>query len=349
MKALPATQARLCRLRRFYQAVSLSHTNRKQDFLLYSGARVLREGHEVGQFVPLVHDFHAAVGAGVMKTLLVDRGFIDGESIGTIKKKYGVDVIVPIKKNMQIFEEAWRLSEVDKSPWLVWEVPKKEKPPEPPQRPEKLRRAEKKRQEKIARIKKEAKVKPPALMVRVEFKVIHNLDMWDNCPVPMDVVVMREYMSDGEISKWVLMTTRRVEDPQEIRTLYGLRSSCEEGWRQTKCYWDLSGSRTCSFSLLVSQVIFVLLSYSLLQIFLLQSDRGELAKATRQKLLASLLPDGEKVAVYWENHVGYFGVREYSAILLTLEEGARRRLLGTLRRLQKAELEAPALPERPTT
>jgi hypothetical protein len=87
----------------------------------------------------------------------------------------------------------------------------------------------------------------------------------------------------------------------------------------------------------------------LLQLFLLQSDRGELAKATRQKLLASLLPDGEKVAVYWENHVGYFGVREYSAILLTLEEGARRRLLGTLRRLQKAELEAPALPERPTS
>ena len=47
----------------------------------------------------------------------------------------------------------------------------------------------------------------------------------------------------------------------------------------------------------VSQVTFVLLAYSLLQVFLLKSERGELAKATRERLLAELLPDGEKVAV----------------------------------------------------
>ena len=47
-------------------------------------------------------------------------------------------------------------------------------------------------------------------------------------------------------------------------------------------------------------------------------------------------------------YVGYFGVVDYSQILLNLSEGARRRLAGTLRRLRKNQLRPPALPERPT-
>ncbi len=144
------------------------------------------------------------------------------------------------------------------------------------------------------------------------------------------------------------MTTREVGDPVDIRTLYHLRTSCEEGWRQTKCFWDLTGFRSTSFSLVTSQVIFVLFAYSLLQLFLLKSERGDMAQTTRQRLLAELLPDGEKVAVYWQNRVGYFGVKEYTAIILNLSEGARRRLLGTVRRLTRLQSEPPALPERPT-
>jgi hypothetical protein len=191
-------------------------------------------------------------------------------------------------------------------------------------------------------------MEPPRKLVRVEFKVIHRMKLWEDCPVPIDVVLMREHFSDGKISEWGLMTTREVGNAPDIRELYAIRTACEEGWRQTKCYWDLTGFRSPSFSLVVSQVIFVLLAFSLLQVFLLRSDRGELAKMTKQRLLAELLPDGEKVAVYWGNQVGYFSVLEYSQILLNLPEGPRRRLLGTLRRLHKSQLAPPPLPERPT-
>jgi hypothetical protein len=62
------------------------------------------------------------------------------------------------------------------------------------------------------------------------------------------------------------------------------------------------------------------------------SDRaGRPCEGDPQRLLQQLLPEGEKVAVYWRNYVGYFTVQEYSEILLTLKEGARRRLLGTIR------------------
>lgn len=348
-EALPPSRQKLCRYRRYYQMTGLSHTNRKKDFLLYAGARVLRwEGHEVKTMVPVVDRFVEAVGRGVMKTLLVDRGFIDGESIRRIKEKHGVDVVVPLKSNMDITQDAWKLAEVDGGAWQEWRPPEKIKPPDPPQRPESIRKAEKNRQKTIAENKERDGVKPRPHLARVELKLIPRINLWTECGLPLDVVLMREYMSDGQTSQWGLMTTREVHDPMEVRELYGLRPRCEEGWRQKKCYWDMTSFRSCKFSLVVNQVIFVLLSYSLLQVFLIQSDRGDLAKVTRERLLQMLLPDGDKVAIYYKNRVGYFSLREYSDILLNLVEGARRRLQGTVRRLRKAELEPPALPERPT-
>jgi hypothetical protein len=345
---LTPAQKKRCRFRRYYQMVSLCHTNRKAEYLLYSGARVFRGGGEVDHLLPMVRTFIEAVGPGVMRILLVDRGFIDGKSIGAVKRDCGVDVVVPLKGGMTMTADAWKLAEVDTRPWLVWDLPPPERPPEPAQRPEEIRRAEKNRQRRVASKKRDAGIKPPPRLVRVEFKVIHRMNLWDECPVPMDVVLMREHFSDGATSQWGLMTTREVGNAREIRELYGIRTACEEGWRQTKCYWDLTGFRSPAFSLVVSQVIFVLLAFSLLQLFLLKSDRGELAKMTRKRLLAELLPDGEKVAVYWGNHVGYFSVLQYSQILLNLSEGPRRRLAGTLRRLSKSQLELPSLPERPT-
>lgn len=347
-ESLTPAQKKRCRFRRYYQMVSLSHTSRKTEYLIYAGGKLITEGHEVQQMVPMVRSFIDGVGPGVMKTLLVDRGYIDGKSVGAIKLECKVDVVVPLKKGMAITDDAWKLAEVDPTPWLRWQPPAPEQRPQPPQRPERIRRAEKRRQETVAAKKQKLGIKPPPRLLYIDFKVIHRMELWQECPVPIDVVLMREHFSDGETSQWGIMTTREVENAPEIRELYGIRTACEEGWRQTKCYWDLTGFRSTAYSLVVSQVIFVLLAFSLLQVFLLKSDRGELAKMTKKHLLAELLPDGEKVAVYWENHVGYFGVLEYSQILLNLSEGPRRRLLGTLNRLRKSQLALPRLPDRPT-
>ncbi len=345
---LPESQRKRCRFQRYYRMVALSHTNRTSDFLYYSGTRMVLEGGETQQLLPLVADFVGAVGKGVMKLLLIDRGFIDGKSLGRVKQEYEVDWIVPLKAKMDITKDAWRLAEVDPSPWQVWEPPPKERPPDPPQRPEKIRRAEKKRQKTIAEKKKASATPPKPHLLRVELKVIPQMTLWTECPVPLNVVLMREYMSDGESSEWGLMTTRKVDDPLEIRRLYHLRSSCEEGWRQTKCYWDLTAFRSPRFALVVNQIVFVLLAYSLLQLFLLKSERGELAKMTKRRLLAQLLPDGEKVALYRKSHVAYLSVIEFAQILLNLAEGPRRRLAGKIDRLHHSQLEPPRHPERPT-
>jgi hypothetical protein len=55
-----------------------------------------------------------------------------------------------------------------------------------------------------------------------------------------------------------------IEGPTEARKEYHLRSSIEERYRQLKCFVDLAGFRSCTFSLVANQVVFIMLAYNLL-------------------------------------------------------------------------------------
>ena len=164
------------------------------------------------------------------------------------------------------------------------------------------------------------------------------MDLWKACSVPIDVVLIRELMTDGSESEWILGTTASVTDPLKLRQLYLVRPAIEERHRQLKCFWDLSSFRSTNFSLIVNQVVFVLLAYSLMQIFLMKIEKEELTKATRERLLERLLPIGRKVFLYYKNRVATLTSLEHQEMVLTLKEGPRRRILGKTRRLLKAEL-----------
>jgi len=104
--------------------------------------------------------------------------------------------------------------------------------------------------------------------------------------------------------------------------------------------------RSPAFSLVVNQVLFVELAYSLIQIFLRQAERGDLVGATRQRLLDALLPQENQITLYTRQRFGLFASYEYQELLLTLPEGARRKALGKTRRLRRAQLRPPDLPWR---
>ena len=61
--------------------------------------------HECPVLYELVEQFVRRVGKGVMKLLILDRGFIDGKNISRCKTEWGTDVLIPIKNNMNIWEE----------------------------------------------------------------------------------------------------------------------------------------------------------------------------------------------------------------------------------------------------
>jgi len=334
------------RLRRCYRMVNLVHTNRRQDYGAYVGVRMgpgkMAESPELG---PMVEELDQSLGKGHVKLVIHDRGFIDGATVRTLKER-GIDTLFPLKENMLDWKDAQRLAQIDGRPWQVWRPPTPEPPPIPVQRPEHITRREAKRKRTLDQ--KRAERPPPITVDRVEMKQIPDMRLWDACGIPLSVTVLKKYTTDGKMLSWGLATPRRIEDPREAWDLYGLRPGIEEKHRQSKCFWDLTHFRSPDYGMVVHQGVFTLLAYTLMQVFLEKSDRGDLAGRSRDRMWESLLPQGDKIMVYAANRVAFLNAPEYSDWLLGVSEGARRRLRGRMRALNRARCDLPDLPPRPT-
>jgi hypothetical protein len=107
---LTREQRQRVRRERCYKWISLLHL--RGGCYVYAGALLVSgKAHEVGPFYDeLVAQFVASVGQGVIKWLILDRGFIDGERISRCKRDWGIDVLIPMKKNMDIWADAWALA-----------------------------------------------------------------------------------------------------------------------------------------------------------------------------------------------------------------------------------------------
>jgi len=53
-----------------------------------------------------------------MKRLIVDRGFLDGKAISICKEQYGIDILIPIRHNMDIYEDAMALFRAPDIDWV---------------------------------------------------------------------------------------------------------------------------------------------------------------------------------------------------------------------------------------
>ena len=333
-EALSPQEKDRTRWRRCYRSVFLLHLGKGS--YPFAGLAVLPgKDSEQPQLRVLADRFVGAVGRGVMKMVVVDRGFIDGDTISHLKQEHGVDTLVPLKKGMLDLADAKELAKVDGEAWEVWRPPAPKAPPEPPGRPASIRRRERKRQETLTQQKREREEAPPPVLERVELKAVRDMGLWQTLDVPIQVVLMREHMSDGTVNEWSLATTNQELTPLEVRARYHARTSIEERHRHLKCFWDLTAFRSCAFSLVTAQVTFVLLAYSLLQVFLAKLDRGELNDMAREKLLGELSYEDDKVVLYSHNRVAYLTPLEHQKELLTLSEGARRRVLARTEQLQE--------------
>lgn len=62
--------------------------------------------HDSNFTLALLNQAIANVGAGVIKVLVLDRGFLDGETLWRIKHNYGVDFVIPSKDDMAVTTDA---------------------------------------------------------------------------------------------------------------------------------------------------------------------------------------------------------------------------------------------------
>jgi hypothetical protein len=319
-KKLTAQQRRRCTLRRCYKLVSLIHTNRAAEFFVYAGLKVTAgKEHESPILYRLVDQFVEHHGRRVMKRLILDRGFLDGPAIGRCKKEWGIDVLIPARSNMDIYQDVLGLAQAH--------------------RPESIQKREEARQRTLARRKAEAQAKAPAPTpspIRSEVATVSGLKTFSSCPVPLNAIVNREVDAEGQWDYWVLLDTAAVHDPKRSRQDYALGTTIEERHRQLKCFSDLETFCSRAFNLIVHQVVFVLLTYSLLQWYLLRAGRKELNPKTRTRTLELLRPTTTAILIYYQNYVAFLSPLQHQELVLTLGEEARKKILAKTRRLRRS-------------
>jgi hypothetical protein len=338
---LTAKERARCTWKRCYKLVSLIHTNGAGEFFLYAGLVVTAgQDHEAPLLYRLVEAFVEHHGRGVMKRLILDRGFLDGAQIGRCKQEWGINVLIPVRQNMDIYQDVVGLAEAGELSFQPWVSPVPSVKPIPVHRPEGLQKREEARQRTLARKKAQAPAPDPPdpskVRVRSEIATVSRVETFSSCPIPLHALVNRETYADEHVEYWVLVDTAPIHQPARTRQAYGLRTSIEERHRQLKCFSDLASFPSRAFSLVVHQVVFVLLTYSLLQWFLLRLGRKELNAKTRTRTLELLRPTLTVIILYYQNYMAFLTPLQHQELVLTLDESARKKILAKTRRLRRS-------------
>jgi hypothetical protein len=336
-RTMSASQKSRCQWRRCYKMVTLLHTNSALDFFLFVAVRVIPgNDHECSVLYGLVENFVQVVGKGVMKRLILDRGFLDGKAISQCKEQYGIDILIPIRRNMDLYADAMALFQDSEIEWVECkgqgEGGKKEDCPRA--RPPVIAKREKKRQKTLHQVKQQQA--PPPLekvLIKKEAAAIGEFRSWSSCSVPLSVVANREHYADGHQEIWFLIDTWKVKNPERTQQEYHLRICTEERYRQLKCFSDLTHFTSRAFSMVVNQVVFIMLAYNLLQIFLLHRGRKELNQKTLPRIRQQLLPADNHIIVYYQNYYGLFAPFELMGFVVTLKESARKKIAAKCRRI----------------
>jgi hypothetical protein len=341
----PQAAAR-CQWRRCYKLVSLLYVDPQRRFTLRVALRVLPgNANECPVLYELVDDFVAHVSPDLIRRLLLDRGFIDGAQIARCKRDYGIDILIPVRANMDVYLDAMGLVQAGEVRFAPYQPPAPREPLEAPRLPEAppvVQQRERKRQRTVAQRKAESPPPPPAeTVVRTEVAAVENTRSFTTCSVPLNVIVNREVYGDGHTDVWMLLDTRPLsagDGAAQRRAEYGLRTEIEEGHRQLKCFWDLTRFTAQVFSLVLNQVVFVVLAFNLLQIFLYKQESRPLTRRARPRTLDLLGTTVAVIIIYYGNYFTTLAPLEYTELLLTLAEEARGKVLEKTRRLRR-ELE----------
>ncbi len=339
---LSPQERRQYKWRRCYKMISLLHINRKGDYFLYVAVKVVPgKDHEAPILYRMIEEFIEYHGKGSIKKLLLDRGFLDGLQIGHCKQEWGIDILMPVRRNMDIYRDILGLAEAGELDFKPWAAPSPPAKPAVIHRPEAIRKREESRQRTLAQRKIQTKAvaltpktepsPTPASVsasVRSEVAVVAAVRTFTTCPIPLDVIVNRDISVDGQKDHWMLISTAPVSDPGMGRQEYALRTDIEERHRQLKCYSDLENFSSRSFNLVVNQVVFILLTYSLLQWYLLRRGRQELNPQTRPRTLDLLRTALTIILIYYKGYVAFLSPLEHQELVLTLEEEARKKILA---------------------
>lgn len=309
VKKLSPEERKRFKYTRAYKLTMLLHYSRQDDYFMFAGGHLGR-GDESGlkRGEELVDHFVSQVGKGVIKLLIMDREFIDGTMIARFKKVHGIDCLVPLKSNMHALIDALGISRLEDVKWVV---------------------------------NREVKDEKGRVVEIEEVAGVGKVESWESCEVPLYVVLVRTRKSNGKQELWALASTKIFGDPRSARKLYTGRMQIEERIDQIKNCWWVGSFTTPNFNADAVHVFFVLLTYTLIQLYLKSTHHEELATKTIESLRQEERLGKDAVIVYAEKYFAVFDVDEYTEIILYLREKARLRMCRWIKRFRRNKIRAP--------
>jgi hypothetical protein len=198
-------------------------------------------------------------------------------------------------------------------------------------------RRERQRQQTL--LQNKASQPPPdpwEVLVQTESCALKGFTSWTEASVPWHVLLLRDRYADGHTSEWALMTTWDFAQARQPRERYELRTQIEERHRLLKCFHDWSDFWSQGFNVMVAQVVFIRLSYTLRQWQLWKQRQEELAGRTPEAMRRRLNRRKEYVVIYLQNAYTQMPLVTFSRELLELAPEARTKALEKIRRLERS-------------
>ncbi len=285
------------RILKYHPCLSLStllHLPRNEESFHIAGYEIGPGSEdELVQARKILEAFFSQHSRGTMRLLIMDRGYISGPFISWLKKEHGVDVLIPLRRNMELHQEAVTLATKTGVEWESFA--------DTELADGKLVRA--------------CSVKPTVL--------------WEECTVPLYITVGEIQKTDGSSNYFTLCSTNEFPSAREAIASYRLRTRVEECHRQFKTDWRICAFPSPARSLREAHIGFTFLTYSLLQMYL---SRLDLQKRTN-KFLSIIRREelgARAILVYADRFFTTYSVKDYSLIINRLSQEARIRFEDAL-------------------
>lgn len=228
---------------------------------------------------------------GLIKELIVDRGYIDGAWIDEIKRCYGIDTLIPLKENMDNYQDAIAIANC-KANWKIFA-------------------------QDLGSNNK--------ILSKTEISIVEDLKLWNSVKSRLYAAVIRQSDWNAETKTYdtsfhVLISTKHYSSPEKFLERYKLRVQVEERFRQWKRDWYIAEFPSPHASLIESHVCFTLLTYSLLQLYLRSENLQEKTKRFISTLQCDENMGKDAVIIYSAAKYGIFGLNDYTWRITGLEE-----------------------------
>lgn len=320
--------------------VNLNNNNYEGSTITYKGGEKLR-GYKIGVLRGVTpnsgiieeicmstakeHDFNMSKEMILKSTylkegdyLLEDRGFLDIDHFKKLNKKK-INVIIPVKKNMEIFINAVESAKIDNN-WT--KHPNSKRKGQDIALVTDLERAW---------LSDNDKSKKPSKL---------NLDYKINCCVirfekskNKDVLSDEEIIgTDGEYAYACIITNDITLDCKEIIRLYEMRPEIEEDFRQLKDFWGLNIYKSTKYNIVSFVILISLMGYNFYQTYK-ESEEGKEYIGKNlivQEKRGLYIVKGVRTAIITEHYFGIFDQDELLDLYADLNKEKRQLLKNYL-------------------